>query len=100
MPHFRIKAAARSDLIGIAKYTEQTWNRDQRNRYLTELDQTFHRLADNNDLGRTCDHIRSGYRVFPVGSHLVFYKIGTGSVVEIIRVLHKRMDVSSRFFKP
>ncbi|MCG7963633.1 MAG: type II toxin-antitoxin system RelE/ParE family toxin [Candidatus Thiodiazotropha taylori] len=100
MPRFRIKAAARSDLKGIAKYTEQMWNREQRNSYLTELDQAFHRLAENTELGKACDHIRSGYRVFPVGSHLVFYKISTGNVVEIIRVLHKRMDVSSRFFKP
>lgn len=100
MPRFRIKAAALADLKGIAKYTEQTWNREQRNSYLTELDQAFHRLAENNELGKSCDHIRSGYRVFPVGSHLVYYKIGAGKDIEIIRVLHKRMDVSSRLFKP
>ncbi|MCG7895957.1 MAG: type II toxin-antitoxin system RelE/ParE family toxin [Candidatus Thiodiazotropha taylori] len=100
MPRFRIKAAARSDLKGNAKYTEQTWNREQSNSYLTELDQAFHRLSENTDLGKAYDHIRSGYRIFPVGSHLVFYKISAGNVVEIIRVLHKRMDVSSRLFKP
>jgi toxin ParE1/3/4 len=99
MPCFKIKATARADLKGIAKYTEQTWNREQRNHYLTELDQAFHRLAENTGLGKACDPIRLGYRVHPVGSHLVFYRIGTGNIVEIIRVLHKRMDVSSRFFK-
>lgn len=97
MPPFTIKAAARADLKGIAKSTEQTWGREQRNNYLTELDQTFHRLAENTELGKTCDYIRSGYRVFPAGSHLIFYKLGAGKSVEIIRVLHKRMDVSSRF---
>ena len=100
MPRFRIKATARADLKGIANYTEQTWSREQRNSYLTELDHVFHRLAENPELGKACDFIRSGYRVFPVGGHLVFYKIGSGTVVEIIRVLHKRMDVSSRVFKP
>lgn len=45
MPRFRIKAAAKADLKGIAKFTEQTWGREQRNRYLTEIDQAFHRLA-------------------------------------------------------
>jgi toxin ParE1/3/4 len=100
MPRFRLKAAAHADLKGIAKYTEQTWNHEQRNSYLGELDQAFHRLAENIELGEVCDHIRSGYRVFPVGSHLIFYKIGAGNVIEIIRVLHKRMDVSSQFFKP
>jgi len=99
MPHFRLKAAARTDLKRIAKYTEQTWGREPRNSYLTEFDQTFQRLAKNTELGKTCGHIRSGYRVFPVGSHLIFYKISTGKVVEIIRVLPKCMDVSARVFK-
>ena len=47
MPHFKIKATARNDLKGIAKYTEKTWSREQRNNYLAELDQAFLRLAEN-----------------------------------------------------
>jgi toxin ParE1/3/4 len=97
MPHFKIKATARADLKGIAVYTEQTWGRERRNSYLTELDQAFQKLADNSELGQSCDHIRSGYRVFPVGSHLIFYKLASDKSPEIIRVLHKRMNVSSRF---
>ena len=99
MPHFKIKATARNDLKGIAKYTEKTWSREQRNNYLAELDQAFHRLAENTELGKACDHILPGYRVFPVGSHLIFYKLGTEETVDIIRVLHKRMNVSYRLFK-
>lgn len=99
MAHFRIKATAKADLKGIARFTEQTWGREQRNKYLTEFDRAFHRLAENHALGKVCDHIYAGYRSFPVGSHIIFYKIGDGRLVEIIRVLHKRMDVSSRLFK-
>ena len=99
MPPFKIKAAARNDLKGIARYTEKTWNRKQRNDYLTELDHAFHRLVENTELGKACDHIRPGDRVFPVGRHLIFYKLGTRETVEIIRVLHNRMDVSARLFK-
>lgn len=99
MPHFRIKATARADLKGIAIFTEQTWGREQRNKYLTELDEAFHRLADTSELGQTCNHIRSGYRVFPVRSHLIFYKLASDRTPEIIRVLHKRMNVSSRLLK-
>ena len=99
MPQFRIKAAAKADLKGIAKFTEHTWGRDKRNSYLTEIDQAFHRLINNTELGTACDHIRSGYRILPVGSHLIFYKIGAGNAIEIIRVLHKRMNVSSRLLK-
>jgi len=99
MAHFKIKVTAKADLKEIAKFTGQTWGREQRNKYLTEFDQAFQQLAENNELGKACDHIHTGYRAFPVGSHIIFYKIGDGQLVEIIRVLHKRMDVSSRLFK-
>jgi len=99
MPHFRIKAAAKNDLKCIAKFTEKTWGQEQRNKYLAEFDQAFHQLADNNELGKACDHIRTGYRAFPVGSHVIFYKISGQQRIDIIRVLHKRMDAPSRLFK-
>ncbi len=99
MELFRIKAAARADLKGIAKFTEKTWGQEQRNKYLIELDHAFHKLAENSELGKTCDHIRPGYRAFPVGSHIIFYTIGDQHSVDIIRILHKHMDVSSRLSK-
>lgn len=99
MPRFKIKATARADLKRIAQFTEHTWGRERRNSYLTELDQAFHRLADNSELGLACDHIRSSYRVFPIRSQLIFYKLASDKTPEIIRVLHKRMNVSSRLLK-
>lgn len=99
MAHFRIKGTAKADLKTIAKFTEKTWGREQRNKYLTEFDQVFRQLAENNELGKACEHIRVSYRIFPVGSHIIFYKIGERHSVDIIRVLHKRMKVSSRLFR-
>ena len=88
MPHFRIKAAARADLKSIAVFTKKTWGREQRNRYLAALDHAFQQLAENPELGQACDHIRAGYRLFPVGSHLMFYQLGCDRSPDIIRVLH------------
>ncbi len=34
---------------------------------------------------------------FPVGSHLIFYRIDDNGSVEIARVLHGRRDVGSSF---
>jgi len=99
MANFRIKAAAKTDLKGVAKFTERAWGRKQRNKYIAEFDHAFHQLAGNNELGKSCDRIRTGYRVFPVGSHIILYKIADRHNVDIIRVLHKRMNVSSRLFK-
>ncbi len=95
MGHFRLKAAAKTDLKNIAKFTEKNWGKKQRNKSLGEFDQAFHKLAENKQLGKACDHILTGYP-FPVGSHIIFYRIPDQHNVEIIRVLYKRMYGSSR----
>jgi toxin ParE1/3/4 len=44
-----------------------------------------------------CDYILKGYRKYPVISHLIYYRIGDNDSVEIIRILHKNMDVTRAF---
>ncbi len=97
MPHFQLTNAAKSDLIGIAKFTQQRWGVEQRNRYLAQLDDMFHQLADNPGLGKSCDYIKRGYRKFPVASHVIYYRTRSNRI-EIVRVLHRRMDVSETIF--
>ena len=87
-------------MIEIARYSQEHWGIDQRNRYLTLLDTSFWQLAANPLKGKDCSDIKSGYRKFSVGSHVVFYhQISTASI-EIIRVLHSRMDTESRLLEP
>jgi toxin ParE1/3/4 len=95
MGRFYLSQLAKSDLRAIGRYTQVTWGREQRNRYLTQLDACFDRLAQQPELGRACDDICAGYRKYPIGRHLVFYRaISDG--IEIVRVLHERMDIESR----
>lgn len=91
---FRLTNKAKEDLIGIARYTERTWGRDQRMLYLRQLDSAFHSLAKNPALGHPCDDIKSGYYKHSEGRHLVFYHPGNDSTIAIVRVLHKLMDVA------
>ncbi len=95
MPALILSKKAKDDLLGIARYTEQTWGRKQRLLYLKRLDSMFYTLAENPALGRPCDDIRPGYFKQLEGSHLIFYRHGSNSIIEIMRVLHKRMDVAS-----
>lgn len=92
MKGFFLTHAAKADLKAIARYTEKTWGREQRNRYLMQMDATFRRLVELPNLGRQCDEISAGYRQFPVGKHLIFYRTHPEEV-EIVRILHERMDV-------
>jgi toxin ParE1/3/4 len=94
MASFRLTKLAKADLRSIGRYTEKTWGREQRNRYLAQLDGSFHALANNPEKGRSCDEIRQGYRKYQVGRHLVFYRPAEGGIA-IIRILHERMDIDA-----
>lgn len=61
MPSFKLSKKAKDDLVGIARYTEKTWGREQRWFYLKTLDSMFYTLADNHELGSPCDDVRAGY---------------------------------------
>jgi toxin ParE1/3/4 len=97
MASFTLREAAKTDLKRIAVFTERRWGREQRNRYLRQLDAVFHKLAQNPETGVQCDYILSGYRKYPILSHVIYYRIGGEDTIEIIRILHKSMDVNRAF---
>ncbi|OYW92068.1 MAG: hypothetical protein B7Z18_08720 [Alishewanella sp. 32-51-5] len=49
---YRVTPRAKEDLINIARYTEASWGRAQRNLYLKQLEQRFAWLAANPHLGK------------------------------------------------
>jgi toxin ParE1/3/4 len=87
---------AKADLHSIAIFTQERWGVKQRNLYIKQLDDAFHMLARSPELGKSCDDIMPGYRKFPQGSHIVFYKDGSTNKIEVIRILHKSMDVETQ----
>ena len=94
---FELTGAAKEDLRKIARFTEKRWGRNQRFLYVKQFDDIFHLLAKTPEAGKQCDYIKKGYRKFPQGSHVVFYREGAECGVLIVRILHKNMDVESKF---
>ena len=94
MKPFKLTVLAKSDLKDIALFTQRKWGREQRNVYLKQFDDLFWMLSENPDIGKSCDEIRAGYRKFPQGSHVIFYKQTDSQEILIIRILHKSMDVN------
>lgn len=97
MAKFRLTAKAKDDLKKMATYTFYNWGIEQRNLYLAQMDDCFINIANNPDIGKKCDDIKAGYLKFPHGSHLLFYKRESVNTISIIRILHKSMDVESKF---
>ena len=93
MGGFTLTRKARDDLKSIAAYTQRKWGKEQRRLYARQFDDAFHLLSDTPTLGNECDFIKQGYRKFPVASHVIFYHGVGSSAIEVVRILHKRMDV-------
>jgi toxin ParE1/3/4 len=96
MMMFRLTELAKQDLRSIGRYTQVTLGKEQRNIYLAKIDAVFHLLAQEPQRGKTCDDIRSGYRKYHVGRHLIFYRQSIEGL-EIVRILHDRMDIEAYF---
>jgi len=100
MTQFRLSVAADRDMRMIAAHTLQHWGEPQRDAYIGEMFEAFGRLAKTPQIAAKVDNIRQGYRKFPQGSHVIFFRESRVNQVEIIRVLHKRMDVDAQFSSP
>jgi len=94
----RVTPRARDDLKNIRRYTERTWGKAQRNRYLKSIEVRFQWLAENPLLGKHRTDICEGYLSFPEAQHVVFYLIGS-STIDIIGSPHKEMDTISYFLE-
>ena len=94
----RITPRARDDLKNIGRYTERTWGKAQRNRYLKSLEFRFQWLAENPLRGKHRTDICEGYYSFPEGQHVVFYLFDSSNL-GIIGIPHKDMDTISYFLE-
>ena len=91
---FHLTQKAYDDLKDIAIYTQENWGKSQRTLYLKMMNDAFHELSVNPKLGTKIDDIRTGYFKYRIGSHMIFYRMVYDDV-QIVRILHQRMDVES-----
>ena len=93
MSRYLLSPAARADLEQIWDYTRDRWNDDQAEKYVRTIQRAIERVADNPLIGQSCDDVRAGYRRHAVGSHTLYYRITANGLIDVVRVLHQRMDV-------
>ena len=98
MYSIRFTEQADADLLSIYIYTYNTWSEEQAVDYTDGLKAAVNKLAENPQRLGTVDRsaVRPGYRSYRYQSHLVFYR-ESGQFVEVVRILHKRMDVGRQF---
>lgn len=86
---------ANSDLEEIWFYTVENWSKEQADRYFNLIIDEINYICTHTATGKPMDHVKEGYRASKVKSHLIFYR-ALSDKVEIIRILHERMDIENR----
>ena len=94
---YRLTPKADQDLAQIWRHTNENWGKSQANKYLKLLEKGLQMLLQHPRSGKVRDEIRRGYRSLPVENHVVFYRIRDKDI-EIVRILHQRMEVNQHEF--
>jgi toxin ParE1/3/4 len=97
VPYLFSKKAV-NDLEEIWLYTAEKWSVEQADRYyLLIIDEIIY-ISKNVNAGKSMEEIRKGYRATKVKSHIIFYR-AQKNTIEIIRILHERMDIENQLNK-
>lgn len=91
---YRLSPLAETDLDEIWLYTFKNWSPEQADRYHGQIIAAIEGLAAGVKTGRPAT-VREGYFKYPVGSHFVFFRQSDSSL-DVIRILHQRMDVAAQ----
>ncbi len=93
---YKISEKANEDINSIWLYTFENWSKEQADRYYNLILDEIEFISLNTDSGKSMGHIRKGYFSTKVKSHIIFYRKKNYHTIEIIRILHQRMDIDYR----
>lgn len=97
----RLTAAAELDFANIIKWTAENFGARQARIYQDLLAQTIDELTRGPDIvgAKVRDEIMQGLRSLHVarhgrrGRHALMYLVPEGELIEVVRILHDRMDL-------
>ena len=95
MRPIKLTLEAKSDLKDLLKYTQKVWGEQQRKIYKAHFDHAFALLSEFPAGGQRRDELFIGCRCKLVEQHVIFYRLEENAV-EVVRILHSRMDIQSR----
>lgn len=93
MAQLILRQAAINDLTDIWQYTVETWSKNQANKYYDSIKQACLDISQNPDKGRQYFEISENLLGYRINKHIIFYHLVNPNELEIIRILHEKMDL-------
>lgn len=88
----RLAPLAEGDLEEIWPYTFRQWSLEQADAYHRTIMTAIEDLTSGRMSGQRTD-VREGYWKYKVGMHVIYFQYSNDSL-DVIRILHGRMDVN------
>lgn len=99
MANVILRQEAINDLNDIWFYTFDEWSEKQADKYYAALEFAFKQIGKNPILGKEYEGISNNLLGLRTGMHIIFYQVISKDRIEIVRILHERMDLKNRLNK-
>ncbi|MCY1525009.1 Toxin ParE1 [compost metagenome] len=96
MAKYVLTNKAVEDLTKIWDYSCEVWSENQADKYYELVISAFEEIAESPTLGKSYTALSKEILGFKVGKHIVFYRMPALKEIEIVRILHARMDLKNR----
>ena len=84
------------DITDIWDYTLKKWSENQADKYYGLIKTACKEIATESAIGRSYNEINISLLGYRVGKHIIFYQNVSNDEIEVIRILHERMDLKNR----
>lgn len=78
---YKLSKLAQNHLLKIKSYTVANHSESQWNVYKNDLLTAFQMLADNPEIGRSCEELYQGGFYFPIGKHTAYFTKENGFIL-------------------
>ena len=91
-----LRQEAIDDLNAIWDYTFEQWSEKQADKYYSTLRFACKEIGEDPDIGKEYTGIKRDLLGLKSGKHIIFYHLISEEEIELIRILHERMDLKNR----
>jgi toxin ParE1/3/4 len=91
-----LRQEAINDQNNIWDYTFEKWSEKQADNYYAIIKMSCNGIGENPDIGKVYEGIGRNLLGLKSEKLIIFYQQITSDIIEIIRILHERMDLKNR----
>jgi len=91
-----LRQKAIDDLNSIWDYTFEKWSEKQADKYYATIKMTCNGIGESPNIGKEYDRVSRNLLGLKSGKHIIFYQVLSNERIEVVRILHERMDLKNR----